>query len=168
MGAQSNVSLSPFSTCKYPSSFTSPVESFSMPSYDLATTAGVCTIATGASGCGVGGVDALGNTDGEAWLAGGKAGCVCGGGGGMVAPLAAAGGADKGETEAGGATDEVLLGSIGMYGEFCNDWIHAPPASMHMRHTLLSRIASSRLARISACQSPQHLKQNRFLPLAVL
>ena len=155
MGAQSTVTLSPFSTCKYPSSFTFPVESFSMPSYDLATTAGVCTIATGASGCGVGGVDALGNTDGEAWLAGGKAGCVCGGGGGMVAPLAAAGGADK------VATDEVLLGSVGMHGDnFCNnDWMYASPASMHWRQQWLS-IASRRFASDQSRQSSratQHL-----------
>ena len=73
MVAQSTVTLSPFSTCKYPSSVTFPVESFSMPSYDVATTAttvhaaaGVCTKATGASGGGVGGVDALGYTDGQA------------------------------------------------------------------------------------------------------
>ena len=125
-----------------------------MPSYDLATTAGVCTIATGASGCGVGGVDALGNTDGEAWLAGDKARCVCGGGGAGVGV---------------GATDEVLLGSVGVYFEFCNDWIHVPPASMHSGHTLLYAIACVRLARMYGCQlGPQQLKQNMFLPVPVL
>ena len=47
----------------------------------------------------------------------------------MAAPLAAAGGADK------VATDEVLLGSVGMHGDnFCNnDWKYASPASMHWR-----------------------------------
>ena len=52
----------------------------------------------------------------------------------MAAPLAAAGGADK------VATDEVLLGSVGMHGD--NDWMYAAPASMHWRQQYLLSIAS--------------------------
>ena len=73
-----------------------------MPLYDHSTVAsvpvhsaaGVCTKATGASGGGAPIDDALGSTDGEAWLSSGEAGSVCRGGSGMSAPQAAAGGAD--------------------------------------------------------------------------